>query len=372
MFLNTWKSSRLSCIAVSFLLGLGLFMGYFNSLNLIDQFHLSNGNGPLGLTSIQNNCTTNKMGQKSSQSIAKSTLCSQLLNDQLPNIESEIPPNVVPTLLAHCRINPSLPLEALLPNMPLFAAFHSAIQNYKREYNATIILFAGRGTTGTRGVVDFVDVSNFATLHYLDTRGINQTTTDCYKKFTRTFIRRIAGEFRNHIFDDPDIQVKDYQILYGFIEEVINHIFRACKMYGNTGNVVLSDTPWVNLFTELYLAAGPETKVVLLTRNAMEWAAKRQKGHGRGLANFVCRDHTFVADPFSYTQCKGPATYLDGITQEELAAAFVKYNLYVSSLVPNNHLLTMNVFSSKTLKVENSRVVWSKLNVPVLNTFLTP
>ena len=127
------------------------------------------------------------------------------------------------------------------------------------------------------------------------------------------------------------------------------------------GHFLVSDTPWVNLMTEIYLASGPETKVILSRRDAASWAHSR--GSHVGQQVFVCRDtgnqttttmaalSVPAADPFSYSHCQGrTATTLDRLSEHEAEDAFMQYVTHVHKLVRPNYLLDLNLFSSEVLQ----------------------
>jgi len=143
----------------------------------------------------------------------------------------------------------------------------------------------------------------------------------------------------------------------------------------------LFDSPWVNLFSDLYLAmCARDVRVVFSTREAAAWAKSRHEDHGTTATGFVCpfAQDPRLLDPFSWPQCAAfsrryassvgdhtkssagareaapkrlpgaRAAYdVKDLTTDTLGKAMEKYNAYVLKLVPDDLLLGVNFFSSK-------------------------
>ena len=169
----------------------------------------------------------------------------------------------------------------------------------------------------------------------------------------------------------------------------------------------LFDSPWVNLFSELYLAMCTRgVRVVFTTRDAPAWAASRSENHGGNLTNFLCpfAEDPMLLDPFSWTQCAaiarryassaagvGSAGVTDGAAPKRLAGgkaaynylevstrtlgvAMEKYNAYVRRLVPDELMLEVDFFSS-ALNAPlpgtsvSARDEWTRLEMQLIGAF---
>ena len=170
----------------------------------------------------------------------------------------------------------------------------------------------------------------------------------------------------------------------------------------------LFDNPFVNLFSELYLAMCTRgVRVVFSTRNADAWARSRIRDHPSG---FVCpfAPDVRLLDPFSWTQCaafarryapdrqsaagdanstaapqEAPPRRLPGtraahraddLTPDKLGAAMEKYNAYVRRLVPDDLLLEADFFSSSLNEPKQNssvspRVEWTRLEMMLIEAF---
>ena len=164
------------------------------------------------------------------------------------------------------------------------------------------------------------------------------------------------------------------------------------------------DSPWTNLFTELYFAMCPRgVRVILSTRDSYSWAISRQANHrrleassssapahGRRLSHigYICpfAPDPRLLDPFSMPQCAAfarrhqhknhsehastrlpgnAAMDFDDAPVHELAAAMEKYNQFVLNLVPDDLLLRINYFTSSLLENRmhsgrSARDAWSE------------
>lgn len=308
------------------------------------------------------------------------TLCEYLLSeDSLPdeNISERVPTSVQAVLKSHCEIHPWLPLEELLPNMTFFERIFNTVNNYRRAYNATIDLVAGRGTTGTTTTVLrwMGDAFRFGFVHWTLARcppffrNQSDPVGGCIRARLGGKANDARHEARGNLMDYGVDNATLRENEYGFILNALARDLDKALSCGNCGNMVLSDSPWVNIFAELYLALGPTTKVVLLRRDAHSWASQRRRRHTSAL---VCLDGT-VLDPFSFTQCaarNAPAGRVKRIDYEHLMKSYQKYNQYVHSIVPENYLLDINLFTNSILEAENTTDIWSMANKELIRTFL--
>ena len=171
----------------------------------------------------------------------------------------------------------------------------------------------------------------------------------------------------------------------------------------------LFDNPFVNLFSELYLAMCTRgVRVVFSTRNADAWAHSRIRDHP---SEFVCpfAPDVRLLDPFSWTQCaafarrytdpdrqsaagdanstaapqEAPPRRLPGtraayraddLTPDKLGAAMEKYNAYVRRLVLDDLLLEADFFSSSLNEPKQNssvspRVEWTRLEMMLIEAF---
>ena len=293
------------------------------------------------------------------------------------------------------------------------------------------VIVAGRGTTGTRSVTewlggDILQQQNLGSLHFHDARcpSHSSSTSECYRRFLLRGIKKIHSTLKK-IHNKVSIKVKEgtYKQLFDDLGYYLGQPLKECGECMKTGGtnissistgtmpkchngfggrVALLDSPLVSMFTELYFALGPETKVILLRRDKDEWAKSRAKNHGKSMVGIVCGDSNSTGydaralhDPFSYTQCVSTALSvarnqqlmaINGTTEifrahihdigdidkAYLSDAYDKYNLFVEKLVPNDYRLEVDLFSSKLLAGANgisARDSWTKLNQQLIKEF---
>ena len=293
------------------------------------------------------------------------------------------------------------------------------------------VIVAGRGTTGTRSVTewlggDILQQQNLGSLHFHDARcpSHSSSTSECYRRFLLRGIKKIHSTLKK-IHNKVSIKVKEgtYKQLFDDLGYYLGQPLKECGECMKTGGtnissistgtmpkchngfggrVALLDSPFVSMFTELYFALGPETKVILLRRDKDEWAKSRAKNHGKSVVGIVCGDSNSTGydaralhDPFSYTQCVSTALSvarnqqlmaINGTTEifrahihdigdidkAYLSDAYDKYNLFVEKLVPNDYRLEVDLFSSKLLAGANgisARDSWTKLNQQLIKEF---
>ena len=293
------------------------------------------------------------------------------------------------------------------------------------------VLVAGRGTTGSTSVTkwlggDILQQQNLGSIHFHDARcpSHSSSTSECYHRFLLRGIKKIHSTLKK-IRNKVSIEVKEgtYKQLFDDLGYYLGQPLKECGECMKTGGtnissistgtmpkchngfggrVALLDSPLVSMFTELYFALGPETKVILLRRDKDEWAKSRAKNHGKSKVGIVCGDSNSTGydaralhDPFSYTQCVSTALSvarnqqlmaINGTTEifrahihdigdidkAYLSDAYDKYNLFVEKLVPNDYRLEVDLFSSKLLAGANgisARDSWTKLNQQLIKEF---
>ena len=308
------------------------------------------------------------------QSKDKISLCIQLLQDSA----TSVPQSVKQVLKSHCELNPSLPLERMIPNMTLFERVHSLISRYKQEYNSTISLLAGRGSTATRCTATWIrQTRKYGVLHYnhaLCPTNPDKRVEECMRKHALKYTRSIHPVLRDRLFNNRDISESEYAslLLDPFLESLEKIL--SC---GHCGHLIFSDTPWPpNLFAEFYLAGGPETKVILNRREGKAWARSRQQH--KELFGCIPRKEAKdgVLDPFSYTQCNGNGVVQDIRMMDELDVVPMlnQYEAYVHQYVQDDFLLDINLFTSKFLHAQtddgNATEAWTKMNRALVEAFL--
>ena len=180
----------------------------------------------------------------------------------------------------------------------------------------------------------------------------------------------------------------DYSLLHHHLQMSISSLI-AC---GDCGDMVISDSPWVHIFTELYLNLGPQTRVILSRRDASDWSLQRSNTatidssstptgslHSKksSTTGFFCTssndstqfDDVVYHDPFSYTQCHGRADDVKKFSDpERLRDGITQYNRLVHSMVPADYLLDINLFSSSLASV--GRDAWTQQNKQLVQSFL--
>lgn len=252
------------------------------------------------------------------------------------------------------------PLRSLIPQIDFF----NEIVKMVEHYDYPIALLMGRGTTGTRAVNDFIFEQGWTTLHYRFVAW-NPVYSDggmcMYGK-----ARPLSHDTATIAMNGP----KGRKLTSKHLSE-----FLSCK---KAGPLLIGDSPWVNIFTELYLATcavKPATVVFLTERNPRDWMKSRAQNHDVCRVCFLCpqweKRLDMTPDPFSYTQCgpKGMKNGYSAAVEEELAwlnrtarwspekvqrqgirslpalgRAFDRYNKYVRALVPANRIIPLDLF----------------------------
>lgn len=217
---------------------------------------------------------------------ATSSICEKLLgNSSIPQFD--IPDSVVPILTSHCEINQFLPVEKIIPNLPLFARIHNIVETYKQQAsNHAITLVAGRGTTATRTLAMWVRQKKLhGAIHFVLASCPNKgKVAKCMESKARSFVEHLMDTFKYTVFDNRNFTMEDYESL--FLNQWVDTFEDILLQCGDCGPMVITDTPWVNLFGELYLASGPDTstKVILTRRDPHSWAVSRQETHQKCLS----------------------------------------------------------------------------------------
>lgn len=159
----------------------------------------------------------------------------------------------------------------------------------------SIVLGAGYGTTGTRSLDTALRLMGLQGEHYGPTG--------------QRFARLLGYQARPKIFP-RDATCKNT------LERQFPHEFKYDKQY-------LVDTPVAELFLDLYWTF-PDAKVILTTRPAREWAARRLVHHS-------------VPAPI-----QEPCGYLQGHFKKNLAKLFDYHNDLVRCVVPKERLFELN------------------------------
>ena len=247
-----------------------------------------------------------------------------------------------------------------------------------RQPNATVVIGAGRGTTGTHTVAYAVGTQQ-PTVHYNEVYYPNKRNGGILKK--KSGLRGSARDELNKWITETPVNVGTVRIARPFIRW-INHLFKI-------GVTAFFDTPITNVFAELYLATCPFNKVILTSRDSIAWAQSRVKNHGApNNIIFVCPYAHLpeIVDPFSWAQCAEyakqkalqghdlPRSYqsLRDVPKHELITQLEKYDSFIGKLVPANRLLRVDLFSSKLLTPRfdiTARDEWGNHNEKIVKMF---
>lgn len=297
---------------------------------------------------------------------------------------NSIPSDLQEFLDPHCKIQPDLPLSDLLPDLNYFRRIVEMLANANSTEDS-VVLVAGRGGTANRTIANWFH----STRQYQHNKKIvikqgfiHHNKAHCTASTSTTWhlmarLRKAAGHLNDQF---PAIRQLGNQNFDSILHERYRKYLDApleylegALTYSHCSDyqMVFLDTPLVNMFTELYLALGPKTNVMLSRRDSHEWALHRASEHGKG---FFC-DGAWerIPDPFSYVQCSSTGTLpveLKEVNPEILSSAYNKYNSHVHNLVPGNCILDLNLFSYKTYNDTNDRAKWTELNQKLVYEFL--
>ena len=259
-----------------------------------------------------------------------------------------------------CLSQGAPPLQDLLPDIEFFNSIATAVI----EYKSPIVINAGRGTTGTREITAIFQKHGWSTIHFAMGVCQNPQFVECFRNNFQMLFQKL-----NIIKTTPPrcmTAQRGRELTASFLTKIL-----SC---GDCGPLLIGDSPWVNIFTELYLAvcahATYDPKVIYSRRDPLAWSLSRSKHHQSCRACFLCSSNS-VLDPFSYTQCgpKGMKNGYSAAVEEELAwlnrtarwspekverqgirslpalgRAFDKYNKYVRALVPANRIIPLDLF----------------------------
>jgi hypothetical protein len=248
-----------------------------------------------------------------------------------------------------------------------------------RQPNATVVIGAGRGTTGTHTVAKAVGTQQPA-LHYFEVYHPDKHGGIIVKK------SGLRGSVRDGLFKwiyETPVNVGTVGVARPFIRWM-NHLLKI-------GVTAFFDTPVTNVFAELYLATCPFNKVILSSRDSTAWAQSRVKKHaGPHNIIFVCPYAHLpeIVDPFSWAQCAEyakekalqghdlPPSYqsLHDVTEHQLITHLEKYDSFIGNMVPANRLLRVDLFSSKLLTLPagsnlTPRDEWGNQNEKIVKMF---
>lgn len=303
------------------------------------------------------------------------------------------------------------PLKALVGDVDFFLSLVDAVKVWRATSSSdgSIIIGAGRGTTGTHELAKMVGRQR-PTVHWakwyderiprwrpMPPSKNNEVIAAFHKLVGKIKKWREAGVSGRGVVGSSTAEIGAL-----FVDYV-----KTCLRFNITG---FFDSPFPEFFTEFYLATCPHNKVVLGTRDSLSWATSRIKHHGtnKSKTGFVCPHAASPAirDPFSYTQCahfdtirraqtwtasgdgpgRGAAEYasrpntsliLNSVSAPALAKAFEKYDAFVARMVPQDRLLRINLFTSAQLRPNASteqqqanRIAWTDENNAVVERFV--
>ena len=283
-----------------------------------------------------------------------------------------------------CLSRGAPPLQDLLPDIEFFNSIATAVM----EYRSPIVINAGRGTTGTRELTAIFQTHGWSTIHFSMGVCRNPQVTRCFHRHLETLLHEVSHKnMAPSRYMNAD---KGRKLTASFLAKIL-----SC---GDCGPLLIGDSPWVNIFTELYLAvcahAMYDAKVIYSRRDPSAWSLSRSQHHKGCRTCFLCSSSS-VLDPFSYTQCSAKGLndtnifmsleqdILDGITNKandtathskaehsmgRLTSAYVRYSQHVRALVKDDLRLEVNVFHDTVMPEgpklnftsERARQVWDE------------
>ena len=296
-----------------------------------------------------------------------------------------------------CLASQSPPFKDLIGDPQLFLAINQVVQESGFAGHQFFVLGPGRGTTATHEAARAASAGR--TLIHFEQK---------YKDgmFRGNSLAALKYVSAHHAFVSYYRQ-RAWALMMS-TSPLVAPLTSSLKALLATENVTgLFDSPWVNYFTELYLAMCPRgVRVIFTTRDSLAWAASRREHHSQGFLDashhsthgrrlsdtgFICpfAQEPAVLDPFSLTHCArfarhrlgpvanataqtvlphrlpGNAALDNGdVAEPALASAFEKYNAYVRRLVPHDGLLEVDFFSSSQIDE------WGSLETKRIRTFL--
>ena len=306
-----------------------------------------------------------------------------------------------------CLASQSPPFKDLIGDPQLFLAINHVVQAAELDGHQFFVLGPGRGTTATHEAARAASAGR--TLIHFEQK---------YKDgmFRGNSLQALKFVSAHHAFLTYYRQ-RAWPLMMS-TSPLVAPLTSSLKALLATENVTgLFDSPWVNYFTELYLAMCPRgVRVIFTTRDSLAWAASRREHHSQGSLDashysthgrrlsdtgFICpfAQEPAVLDPFSLTHCArfarhrlgpvanataqtvlphrlpGNAALDNGdVAEPALASAFEKYNAYVRRLVPHDGLLEVDFFSSSqmhpVLGSTSAHAEWGSLETKRIRTFL--
>ena len=285
-------------------------------------------------------------------------------------------PSCVPPKHAHHR------LDQLLPDVALFDTISQELRPL-RAHAEPFVLLASLGTTGSTQVAAFLDRAGVPTRHFFHIQDMNAPPA---KFFTR--MARLGPNTTEHLAP---------------IAQALRRGVVDARRYQAMG-----DTPVPSLFFELYYAICPNVRVILSTRNAVEWASSRLAKHSN--QDWLCARNGPLINPFSLAHCWlawnshqiRPPGAVGGVLTDFvafrslklarsgangssamrrrqvtlLAEAMTSYNALVQRVVDPAHLLVINLFrrhvSATPADAKRSFDEWTALNCELVRSFVRP
>ena len=261
------------------------------------------------------------------------------------------------------------PFVQVIGEPQLFVRIQQVVQEARLGAHDFFVLGPGRGTTATRETA-MASSRGRKVVHWADVIADGRFIGDEAQRAARAFNGAVASYVRS-LRDRSSEAATSTAMLWPTLLSGLRTMLVEQNISG------LFDSPWDNLFSELYLAMCTRgVRVVFSTRGATAWAASRVESHGGNATNFVCpfAEDPRLLDPFSWPQCAamarrytsaggadsddapeaaprrlpgGKAAYhFNEISERALGVALEKYNSYVIRLVPDDLLLEVNFFSS--------------------------
>lgn len=335
------------------------------------------------------------LGHMTSIMSNKARFCSQLTGEVLTACRA------IPERCVSLR---SPPFNEVVGQPQLFLMINQVVQEVSLGTHRFFVLGPGRGTTATHETA-MASSNNRKVVHYKivyangrQLLGPNAATMAAER------VVHAVGSYRNLLRSQPPGATASTttSVLWRTLQKELRTMLVTQNVSG------LFDSPWVNLFSELYLAmCTRDVRVVLSTRDAVSWAKSRHQDHGSSRTGFVCpfAPDQRLLDPFSWPQCAafarryqtsavdanstgareaapkpkqlpgGRAAYdFHDVAESTLGIAMEKYNSYVLRLVPDDLLLEADFFSSKLNEQKprstiDPRDEWTRLEMELIKAF---
>ena len=324
--------------------------------------------------------------------------CSQLTGDALTACRS-IP--------ERCVSLQAPPFRQVVGEPELFVMIKKVVREADLGTHRFFVLGPGRGTTATHETAQ-ASSDRRKVLHYVLVYGNGKPLPENAASIAANGVVKAVHSYCDSLrftrgSGPASTQSTSTAVLWPTLEQGLRTIMVKQNVSG------LFDSPWVNLFSELYLAmCARDVRVVFSTREAAAWGKSRHEDHGMSATGFVCpfAEDPRLLDPFSWPQCAAftrryassvgdhtnssagaareaapkrlpgaRAAYdIKDLTTDTLGKAMEKYNAYVLKLVPDDLLLEVDFFSSKLNEQKpGSRVSprdeWTRLEMSLIEAF---